>query len=265
MLGNARDIVDAGRFPLDEPDSAAYVGLRDRCRAALADDGAAVLEGFAPPSMVEALIDEVTPSLAGAFFKPKTHNVFLVADDPARPARHPRNRKETTTSATLGYDGVPRGGLLDRLYGWPALRAFLADVLGFQALYPYRDPLSPLNILVYQDGAATGWHFDGAQFVVTLMLRPASAGGVFEYVPFVRGEDDESFARIGGIVDGVGTGVRELRQPAGALVIFRGSRTLHRVTTVTGTPRLVAVFSYSPDPNFELDPHTRQTFYGKVA
>lgn len=264
-MGDIGVHIDIGRYPVDQPGSLAYDALRDRCRVALADDGAVVLEGFAPPATVEALIAEVEPQLGDAFFKPKTHNVFLVADDPARPAHHPRNRKQATTSATLGYDGVPSGGLLDRVYGWPALRAFLANVLGLPALHPYRDPLSPLNVLVYRDGAATGWHFDGAKFVVTLMLRPAEAGGVFEYVPFVRGEDEASFARIGRIIDGTASDVRVLRQPAGALVIFRGSRTLHRVTAVAGTPRLVTVFSYSPDPSFELDAHTRQTFYGKVA
>lgn len=259
-------LIERDRYPIDEPASAAYGVLRDRCSAALDIDGACVLDGFVPPDVLGRMIAEVEPHLDGAFFTPKTHNVFLVADDPAHPADHPRNRRQSTTSATLGYDGIPRGGLLDGLYGWPAFRAFVADVLGFAELHPYRDPLSPLNILVYRDGAETGWHFDGAQFVVTLMLRPARGGGVFEFAPYVRGEDDAAFARIDRIIGERSDEVRELRQPAGALVLFRGSRTLHRVTPARGEPaRLIAVFAYSPDPSFELNEHTRRTFYGKVA
>ena len=187
-------------------------------------------------------------------------------DDPALPTAHPRNRKEETTSATLGYDGIPTGGLLDRIYRWPAVRQFVADVLGYAQLFPNCDPLSPLNVLVYEPGKMTGWHFDNAKFVVTLMLRPAEAGGDYEYLPFIRGDEGEGYEAVGRALDGARDGVKILRQDAGALVIFAGYRTLHRVTPVDGgTSRLVGVFTYSPEDGFELDPHTRQTFYGKVA
>ena len=267
MNPHAPDLhIDTRRYPIDDRGSTAYGALLDDCRAAMAADGACVLEGFVDTAGVAEIITEVGPHLDRAFFKAKTHNVYLVEDDPAFRPEHPRNRKIDTTSATLGYDAIPKGGLLDGIYRWPALHDFLAAVLGYDTLYPNCDPLSPLNVLVYNPGTTTGWHFDNANFVVTLMLQPAEQGGAYEYAPFIRDEEPETYDRIETIIDGRSDAVKVLRQPAGALVIFQGCRTLHRVTTVAGeTPRLVGVFTYSPEPGTALDPHTRMTFYGKVA
>lgn len=89
------------------------------------------------------------------------------------------------------------------------------------------------------------------------MLQTAHSGGACEYVPFMRGDDDAgSFAAVGGILDGDARAVQVPEQAPGALVIFRGARTLHRVTATAGTrTRLVAVFSYSHVPGYALDPH----------
>lgn len=267
MSGLAKDLhVDCVRYPVDDPESAGYAELVATCRAAMAADGACVLEGFVDAAGVARIIDEIDPHLANAFYKRKTHNVYLVADDAALPADHPRNRKMETTSATLGYDGIPTGGLLDRIYRWPTVCRFIADVLGYETLHPNCDPLSPLNVLVYRPGTITGWHFDNAKFVVTLMLRPAEEGGDYEYAPFIRSAEAENYEAVAQVLDGDTKQVKILRQAAGALVIFTGCMTLHRVTPVVGDQsRLVGVFTYSPEDGYELDPHTRKTFYGKVA
>lgn len=258
--------VDCERYPIAAPESAGYGALLAACRADMAAEGACVLEGFVDAAGIAKIVEEVAPHLPNAFYKHKTHNVYLIADDESLPADHPRNRKVETTSATLGYDGIPRGALLERIYRWPAVRRFIADLLGFETLYPNCDPLSPLNVLVYRPGTVTGWHFDNASFVVTLMLRPAAAGGDYEYAPFIRSAEAENFEAVGRVLDGDAKRVRILHQSAGALVIFAGAMTLHRVTAVEGADsRLVGVFTYSPQDGYELDPHTRKTFYGKVA
>lgn len=258
--------VDLRRYPIDAPLEDGYRALLTRCRAAMAADGACVLDGFVSPAGIEGILHEIGPHLGSAFYKSKTHNPYLLADDPAHPPDHPRNRRIDTTSATLGYDFVPKGGTLDRLYRWPALQGFIADVLGLEALHPNCDPLSPVNVLVYERGTTTGWHFDNARFVVTLMLQPAASGGAYEYAPFIRSAEDERYDRVARVLDGTSRDVKILRQPPGALVVFAGHRTLHRVTPVGGDRlRLVAVFTYSTEPGYELDPHTRCIFYGKVG
>ena len=198
-----------------------------------------------------AAVAEIQPVIGKAYYKTKQHSPYLLADDPRLTRQIIRAiAKQTTNSATLGYDHVPESSAVNRLYLWPAFQAFLADVLGHEALYPYADTLTPLNVLVYDRGAELGWHFDLPPFVVTLMLQQARrTAAVYEYAPFIRSDEEENFDAVGDVLDGRSDAVRELRQPPGALVIFRGNRTLHRVTPVAGErPRLAAAFSYATEP-----------------
>lgn len=260
------DAIDLERYPLQDPAGAGYRDLAAHCQAGLAETGASVLEGFLKADYLPRAVAEVAPNLGEAFYKIKQHSPYLVTDDPDLPADHPRNRKQTTNSATLGYDFIPQESLLNGVYRWPPFAAFVAEVLGYPRLYPYADPLAPVNILIYNEGCETSWHFDNAAFTLTLMLQEGEGGASFEYAPFIRGEGAENYEAVGAVLEGRSDQVRELRQPAGSLVLFKGSRTLHRVTPVTGSrPRLVGVFTYSPEEGTELNPHTRQTFYGRVA
>ncbi|MEQ8666479.1 MAG: hypothetical protein RIC16_12235 [Rhodospirillales bacterium] len=258
--------VDLERFPINAPGTPEYRRLIDDCQTGLGRNGAAVLEGFLRAETLAPAVQEIEPALADAFYKTKTHNAYLLADDVELEDNHPRNRKQTTNSATLGYDRIPADSTINRLYLWPAFQSFLADVLGLEALFPYADPLTPLNVLIYGEGAMLGWHFDLPPFVVTLMLQQSEKGGVYEYAPFIRSDDDENYAAVADVLDGRSDAVRELRQPPGALVIFRGNRTLHRVTAVVGqSPRLAAAFSYATEPGTESPEHNRMTFYGRVS
>ena len=39
-----------------------------------------------------------------------------------------------------------------------------------------------------KDGGSRAWHYDGSDYVVTLMLQPSEEGGEFEFAPFIRGD-----------------------------------------------------------------------------
>ena len=260
----SRPRVDLSRYPIESFGSPEREGLVASCRRAIGESGACVLEGFVPSGAVTEIAREVEPCLDRAFYKTKRHNVYLVDDDPAYPADHPRNAHQTTGSATLAYDFIPKEGVLDSIYHWEPMRRFVSDILGFDALYPYVDDVAPLNVLVYPPGKGTGWHFDIAEFVVTLLIRSPRGGGVYEYAPFIRSEDDEGFDAVGAILAGERHGVHELSQPEGALVIFKGHHTLHRVTPVEGDlRRLVGVLSYAATPGRETSAYNRRTFYGR--
>ncbi len=183
-----------------------------------------------------------------------------------RAPEHPRNRAQVSDKGCLADDLIPRQAALRALYDWPPLRAFIAALQGVPALYPYADPLGSLNINVFAVGQQLGWHFDNADFVTTLMIRPAETGGVYQYVPGLRGPEDDDFAALAKVLDGAGEAPRVLDMAAGALVLFRGRTALHRVTPVAaGPPRLLAVLSYDPEPGKMLTEHTRRIFYGRVA
>ncbi len=260
------DLVDLARYPLDVPESAAYRALLRAGRARLAEDGALALPGFVTPGAIAVLLREAEALLPQAYYCAQDHNPFLIANDPDLAPDHPRNRAQRSDKGCLADDLIPEDAGLRALYDWPPLRAFIAALLGVPALYPYADPLGSLNINVFAAGQQLGWHFDNADFVTTLMIRAAEAGGTYEYVPGLRGPGGDDFAALAQVLDGAGEAPRVLDMAAGALVLFRGRSALHRVTPVeAGPPRLLAALSYDPEPGRMLTEHTRQIFYGRVG
>ncbi len=260
------DLIDLARYPLHEPEGAAYRELVRAGQQRLGEDGALVLPGFVTPGAVAVLVREAEALLPQAYYCARDHNPYLVADDPCLPPTHPRNRAQVSDKGCIAHDLFAEDSALRALYDWPPLRAFIAAVLGVDRLYPYADPLGSLNINVFAPGQQLGWHFDNADFVTTLMLRPAEAGGLYEYAPGIRTPEDAAYDAVARVLDGAREGVRGLDMEAGALVVFRGRYAIHRVTPVEGArPRLLAVLSYDPEPGKMLTEHTRKIFYGRVA
>jgi hypothetical protein len=258
-----RNVVDLNRYPIDRPTSAAFGDLIDSAQRDLADVGACVLPGFVRPDAIARLVEKVGPKQALAFHRVKQHNVYLDADDPAYAEDHPRNAKETTSSATLGFHHLGDVDEFITMYNSPVFIRFVATALGYDHLYAYEDRVSPVNVLFYPPGTSLGWHFDNATFTTTLMLREAERGAAFEFVPFLRTDTDHGFPGIAALRAGSTEGVRRLVQKPGTLVLFRGSHTIHRVTAVEGaTTRLLATMTYAPEPGARLAAVTQRTFYG---
>jgi len=259
-------LVDLSSYPITDLESEAARALVELCRTRLARDGACVLENFLRPQVAERALAEIQGLLGQAFYCEKQHNPYLSADDPAFTAEHPRNRPQVSDLGCLADDLISEGSVLRHLYQWDRLLAFIAALLEVPRLYPYADPLGSLNVNIFQPGQQLGWHYDNADWAVTLMLQPAEAGGVYEYLPWLRGDQDENYDAAARVLDGERAGLRVLAQGVGALVLFRGRRSLHRVTPVSGSrPRLVSVFSYDTEPGVMLTEHNRMLFYGRVG
>lgn len=260
------ELIDLARYPITDLDAAAGKALVERCKEQLRGTSACVLEEFLSVEAAAAARAELAPRLGAAHYCEKQHNPYLAEADPALESDHPRNRLQLSDVGALADDQIPEGSVLRTLYTWPALRAFLAAVLEVPRLHPYADPLGSLNLNVYQPGQQHGWHFDNAAWSVTLMLQPAQSGGVYEYVPDIRTPDGEHYDRVAEVLDGTESNVRQLDMDIGALVMFRGRYTIHRVTPVEGPdPRLVAVLSYDPEPGVMLSEHNRILFYGRAS
>ena len=51
----------------------------------------------------------------------------------------------------------------------------------------------------------------------------------------------------------------------GALVLFRGKNSIHRVTPTIGeTTRMLVVLAYNKEPGVKLSESARMTFYGRL-
>ena len=90
--------------------------------------------------------------------------------------------------------------------------------------------------------------------VFSLLLQEPEAGGVFEYAPFLRGQDDENYS---GVARVVANPQHEAQRPAmglGDFNVFMGDLSLHRVTPVRGArDRIVALFCYDQRPGQVFD------------
>ncbi len=257
-------MVDAHRYPFQGRSSAA-ARFRDEARRQFDTHGICVLDEFLTAAAVVAVLSGITPLLGDAYVNTTYSNVYLRPVDHAFPVGHPRRLEQVTRVGTLAEDQFSAGSLLRRIHESAVLRRLIADIVGVRSLHGYADGLTSVNVLVFGAGDELGWHFDEAEYAVTLLLRPAAVGGAFEYFPHLRSDDRENYRDVQEILTGGGV-PHELGQPhAGCLVLFRGRHSLHRVTAVrSGEPRIVAVLSYDSQSGARLSEHDRDLFFGRI-
>ena len=235
-------------------------------KSRLDKDGALVLSSFLNADALMALQEEAKQGLAGAYFNPQTHNVYLRPSDPEFADDHIRNRPLLSSKGCICDDEIAEDSVLKQLYHHADFRAGLCAILGEEALHPYADPLSSVNIHYARQGEELNWHYDNSSFAVTLMISPARAGGVFEYARNIRNADQNEmgFEDTDALVSGH-TKPQILDLQAGDLCLFRGRNSLHRVTPVEDeSVRQLAVLAYNNSPGLALSETARQTFYGRL-
>ena len=156
----------------------------------------------------------------------------------------------------IAADQIPSDTLLRQLYDSPQVVAFLARVIGKDAIYQYDDEFQKINVMWMKDAGQRSWHYDGSDFVATLLVQQADEGGDFEFAPFIRGEADgnklfdERFDAVRALFGGNYTGQHlKGRAEAGTMQLFNGLQSLHRVRCAYGpTTRISAVLSYDTNP-----------------
>ncbi|MGI9310270.1 MAG: HalD/BesD family halogenase [bacterium] len=264
-------MVDLSRYPIADLSTAPARAFAQQCRREYQDAGLCILPNFLQPAARKTIADEASGLLPHAYFCDNTHNVYLTdddaqADDGATSATHEvARRREHTRVGSVAYDLIAADAKLRQLYLWDPLKNFIAYVLGKPALHRFADVFGACSINVFVDGGAHGWHFDESEFSVILMLQTAQRGGAFEYVPHLRGRDDER-AVIAKLLDGDDdANVEVLPFTEGALLIFGGRQTIHRVTRVRGAqPRLTPILCYSETPYAQNSEAVRELFWGRA-
>ena len=254
----AAAIVNTARYPLDRLQSAAGQALLLQVRERMQLDGCCTLPDFITSEVRERMAAEVREITHLAYPGPSEVSPYFfnyrLGEGEDLPADHPLRRKGKRNLAQIAADLIPADSLLNQLYRGPLLREFLGAVLQ-QPVYCSCDPYQSLNVSVMHEGGCQQWHFDAGNMVTTLLLQEPEGGGVFEYAPAIRSDDDENFAAVQAVLDGRSERVIRNRLRAGTLSLFRGHYSLHRVTPVTGKrQRLQAILGYS----------TRPDLYGKL-
>jgi hypothetical protein len=187
------------------------------------------------------------------------------ADETEYPPAHPRRRRHPSRHGAIAYDSLPGSSPIRALYEWPGLTRLIAALTGQAELHTCADPLAACVLTVLGEGDAHAWHYDSNDFVVSLLLQSAERGGLFEYAPNIRGEDDENYEAVARLFDGDRSGLKVGQLEPGSLALFRGKRSLHHVTAVGGSrERLIVLFSYDRRPGMVFDAEVHARVFGRT-
>ena len=254
-------LIDTGRHPLADGD---WLAAK---KEELATNGAVQMHGFLTADALAQLQTEAAAGAEQAYFKPQTHNFYLDKGDETFAPDHIRNRRLISSKGCITDDQIADDSVLKEIYHHPTFIAALCFILGEEALSPYADSLSSVNIHYARKGEELNWHFDNSSFAVTLLIQPARSGGAFEYVRDVRDAEkgEMGYDTAEAVIDGRHD-TDSLRLDAGDLLLFRGRNSLHRVTPVTDdSVRHLAVLAYNSQPGISLSETAQMTFYGRVG
>ncbi len=255
-------ILDLVRYPLHDPSRTGP--LIQKGQAHLEEFGLFNLEGLVCSKAVHRIVDPLEALFATeAFTHSQEHNIYFADKVPGLPENHAALRRFQTVNHTLCADQLFPNPLLE-IYEWKPLIGFLAAVMRKDCLFPMADPLAKVNVMGYQQGEALNWHFDRAEFTVTILLQEPDQGGEFQYCSHLRSEHDPNYDGVGAFLADDAASAHTLDLRAGTLNVFRGRCTAHRVSPVVGDrTRIIAVFSYFDHPGVMFTDQERQMFYGR--
>lgn len=263
------DLIDRGRYPVDDLDSAGGRALIDRIQASMAGTVLCALPGFLRPEVMPRLVAEAEALVPLAYRGPHEASPYFYnygSELESLPADHPRRRKSPRRLSQIAYDLIPETALIRRLYEWEPLAAFLARALGVPALYRCADRFQGLNISVMEEGGCQQWHFDTNESNITLLLQAAEEGGEFEYVPLIRSAAAENYEAVKQVLDGHSSRVVRLAQEPGMLVLFRGHHSIHRVAPCRGQRRrLQSILAFNARPGVLGSHESNILHYGPRA
>ena len=258
-------IIDLDAYPLDQPDSDRYRTMVNDLAEKLNTDQVCTLPRFLRDNIRREEIDRAMEVLPQANPAHSYRNVYLErSKSEDLPDDHPRNILAEASYKMLGAHLLPEDSALKTLYRWDLFRSFVADVTGSNELYPSADAYQPVNVLCHEPGDKSAWHFDSTNsFTMTLTLQSPEDGGVFEMSPNIRSAENPNLEGLAALLKGDRSTVKQFDREDGALMMFRGCHSAHRVTEVRGNrPRLMCVMVYEDKPGVVGDPVVNETVYG---
>ena len=257
-------LLDLETYPIDRPGTPAFEALVTTCRAGLASAGMFELPGFMRSGKVAEAVANATPAMeTDSFCHRRSHNIYFRDEVEGLAPDHPALTKVETVNHTLCADQLAGNPVID-LYDWPPFAAFLAATMSRPAIYPMEDPIARVNVQSSRDGEALNWHFDRSEFTTTILLQSPDEGGELEYRKDLRSADDPNFDGVAAVLRGTDPLVSKAKLKTGALNVFRGVNTLHRVVPVKGKiDRMVAIFAFFDRPGVTMTAKDQLGFYGR--
>ena len=243
------DIVDLQRYPIDRLDSAEATELIASCQDALDSVALCRFPGFIKSDALERIVHEESVLEEVAYPYEASRCAYLEPDD-SLPDDHPRNAGHPCSYRQVLNHQISNSSGLRSIYSWPVLTDFFRRILKVDSLYQSACPHMALTMHLARQGDENGWHYDGNDFVVSLLLQAPEQGGEFEYAPNVRSKTDECYDAVSDVInDPDQFAERPVLEP-GTMTLFKGDLSLHRVRPVgeTARPRIIAVFSYDEQP-----------------
>ena len=258
-------LIDLARYPLDDLEGAGARAVVETARKSLAERGVAILPGFATADAIQAMAKEAGELEPQSHLEDVWGTPYLELPDESFPEGHPRRTNVHSLTSVIAYDLIGRDSALRALYEWEGMLAFVSEVIERRPLYRMADPLGALNMTVMRERHTQGWHYDNADFVVSLAIQSSDEGGLFECAPFIRGPEDEAYDDVARVLDGGASDLVEvLPMVPGTLMIFAGRHSLHRVSPVVGqVPRLVGLLAYDEKPDVDTSDLFKLIRYGR--
>jgi hypothetical protein len=258
-------LVDLERYPLLHRESERYGACVAAARQQLAANGAAEIPGFVSPAGVAELVRDADDLAGRAHRSGGQGTAYLEFPDFSLPPEHPRLHFADYAVRAVAYDITPIHSPLRLLYEWDPLKDLIADVLERGPVFRYADPFGALNLAVMGEGDQLQWHFDQTDFVVSLAIQSAEAGGDFEVVPRIRSAEDERYDDVAAVLGGDRSRVETLPMRPGTLLVFEGRYSLHRVSPISGRYwRHVGLLAYDTKPGTMGSDLLRADRYGRT-
>lgn len=248
------DLVDLDRYPIEDLSTPEAQAVIAQAKKDLVDSGAAMFPGFLTAEGLAKCVAEVEALKHDAYARDIQRWIYDQSTlDPSLPEDHPFRQGERLVQRMLSADLFDGESHLRRLYEWGGMNRFVAAVLE-QEVHPIADPFLQLAVIMMNNGEKHDWHFDGTDWVLTLLLQRPESGGEFEFVPHTRNAENPGLDRVEAVLRGTSDEVVSITQEPGTLVLFYGDLSLHRVAPSHGAKeRMVATFSYDSEPGFVFD------------
>lgn len=251
--------VNLDTYPIDQLDNEAGRHLLAQAHRMMKEDTLVEFPDFLRPHAVSALAEELTS------LEPRAHRVDYLStpygwmDNAGFAEDHPRSALFRRNCGTITTELFSDEALSQRLFEVDELTEFIRRMLGYETLYRSACPTLSIQVNVMQEADGFGWHFDTNDGVVSFLIQNAGTGGVFEYVPLIRDEDDENYDTVSRLFDG-SYGPRRQTASPGTLLLFLGRRSIHRVAPVgaTNQSRFSLLFSYDRRPGMVFPLETCQ-------